>query len=307
MIHTQNRSLRATTAIAALLVLGSTPALAQGAQPPLEVPPVQTPPADTPPVAPVADQPATAPVAAPDVAAPIPSPLAPTTLSDPMVQPAPAAPVQAVAQRPITPTTTRTHAAQTVGPRTSTARAVPITPQPLAPIAATPVVPMALAIPSAASKPAAAQSPATAPSNDAAWTLAGLLGIGVIGGAGVLAMRRRRSVVADDVWEEEAVVDPEPTSPKAQPAGSRFRMPAGPVPTGAAREALIARMAEAEPDEANPFTSLKARRRRARMILNAREIALRDKATAPFDWRRYEPFSATEPATPAKRQVKIDM
>ena len=45
----------------------------------------------------------------------------------------------------------------------------------------------------------------------------------------------------------------------------------GPVPEdSAARSRLIERMVDAEPDDANPFTTRKARRRRARLILASR-------------------------------------
>jgi hypothetical protein len=64
-------------------------------------------------------------------------------------------------------------------------------------------------------------------------------------------------------------------------------LPAGPVPKGEEREALIARMVAAEPDAENPFTSAKSRRHRARMILSQREGEQRRDATQPFDWRTY--------------------
>lgn len=72
-------------------------------------------------------------------------------------------------------------------------------------------------------------------------------------------------------------------------------MPAGPVPSGAERQALLERMVAAPPDAANPFRTVKARMRRARMILAARKQALRDQATEAFDWRTYQP--SLKPAT----------
>ncbi len=63
----------------------------------------------------------------------------------------------------------------------------------------------------------------------------------------------------------------------------------GPLPTGEERAELLQRMMEAEPDEANPFHTPRARMRRARLILQTREQELRDKATERFDWRTYKP------------------
>ena len=68
----------------------------------------------------------------------------------------------------------------------------------------------------------------------------------------------------------------------------------GPVPTGEAREALLRRMVEAAPDAENPFTSGKARRRRARLILQAREQRQREIDRKPFDFRTYQPSNQTQ-------------
>lgn len=86
----------------------------------------------------------------------------------------------------------------------------------------------------------------------------------------------------------------------ATPARS-FAMGSGPVPVGDDREDLIERMVAAEPDEANPFTSRKARRRRARLILQARENGQSGDTAKPFDWRSYEPSRRRQPSelTPA--------
>ena len=72
------------------------------------------------------------------------------------------------------------------------------------------------------------------------------------------------------------------------------RVPAGPVPTGAERQALIERMVAAAPDAANPFHSRKTRRKRARIILASAEHRQRQTATEPFDFRNYAPFSQQE-------------
>jgi hypothetical protein len=63
----------------------------------------------------------------------------------------------------------------------------------------------------------------------------------------------------------------------------------GPLPTGEERAELLKRMMEAAPDAANPFHTPRARMRRARLILQAREQELREKATERFDWRTYKP------------------
>ena len=82
-----------------------------------------------------------------------------------------------------------------------------------------------------------------------------------------------------------------PVLTQAKPAAAAA-IPSGPVLTGPERQAVLDRMADAEPDDANPFRTRKARLRRARRMLQAQEYALRQKAVEPFDWRRYEPSSA---------------
>jgi hypothetical protein len=138
------------------------------------------------------------------------------------------------------------------------------------------------------------------------------LGVIALGGIGLVNLRRRRRERAlyDEVYEPEyAAEEPVTSIPEelaarsAQPApamanGESFVMPEGPVPTGEARQQLIDAMVAAPPDEANPFTSLRARRKRARIILQARERELRDQATQPFDWRTYKSPAGADPATP---------
>lgn len=77
----------------------------------------------------------------------------------------------------------------------------------------------------------------------------------------------------------------------------------GPLPTGEERAELLKRMMEAEPDEANPFHTPRARMRRARLILQTREKELRDKATERFDWRTYKP-SMKQAVKPVAQQGK---
>lgn len=75
-------------------------------------------------------------------------------------------------------------------------------------------------------------------------------------------------------------------------------LPAGEVPHGEERNALLDRMMNAEPDEANPFTSKKARRRRARLILQRMESDRGDDQGQPFDWRTYESSSTQRQREP---------
>ncbi|MCB2076442.1 MAG: hypothetical protein KDE55_01960 [Novosphingobium sp.] len=154
----------------------------------------------------------------------------------------------------------------------------------------------------------------------AASVLAGLLGLFGLGGLVIYAVRRRKAArnraapvaaVAGTTGETPqtsipgALTMPLSTDDRhaagrggtlVQPgsqAGMHYAespvVPEGPVPTGEKRMVLIDRMVAARPDKANPFTSPRARRRRARMMLAAREQQLHDDAIRPFDWRTYKP------------------
>lgn len=79
-----------------------------------------------------------------------------------------------------------------------------------------------------------------------------------------------------------------------------FAMPAGPVPTGERRAALLNQMVASHPDAANPFTSPKWRMRRARTLLSKREKMLREQATRPFDFRDFGTH-AIKPYRPAQK------
>lgn len=95
------------------------------------------------------------------------------------------------------------------------------------------------------------------------------------------------------------VVAPEPVvqrqpEPRPEPAAPRVALPTGEIPTGAEREELLRRMVAAPPDEANPFTSPRARRKRACLILQHRvhlqaQGTNQDDGAKPFDWRTYRP------------------
>jgi hypothetical protein len=62
-------------------------------------------------------------------------------------------------------------------------------------------------------------------------------------------------------------------------------------------------MVDASPDEANPFTSPRSRRKRARLILQHRAHLEQTQGAEPFDWRTYRSTETrprvTEPPVPA--------
>ncbi|RZJ97667.1 MAG: hypothetical protein EOO76_18435 [Novosphingobium sp.] len=98
------------------------------------------------------------------------------------------------------------------------------------------------------------------------------------------------------IGEEELV-------PATHPATSRSAAGLdGPVPQSREeRDTLLASMVSAAPDASNPFTSRKARLRRARIILQSREIDERDGVNKPFDWRTYKSSTSNPaPATPPR-------
>lgn len=116
------------------------------------------------------------------------------------------------------------------------------------------------------------------PSTDTApdWALPVGLGASILVLGGVaMALRRRRRPYEDDVDftppmvvppVQRAVASPRPTVAYAPTATTTAAVaPASP----SEREALLDRMVAAAPDAANPFTSRKARRRRARLILQS--------------------------------------
>jgi hypothetical protein len=323
------RSLRATRVIAAVLVLGSTPAFAQDASAPTidARPPAAAPP---PPAA--------------TVSTPAPSPATNVTTSTVAPTSANASALQ-VDVPPSSVSTTQQPSPQVVAPIADTAPApkaavVKHTPKPAmkaepktsaqAEHAAaleqqsTPASPSAEdAAPAMAAIPPASQTlsdkdafnsgsrvaePAQ-PAQDSkpapifpgevgmiAGGLVVLLGIG--GGAAFLASRRRRtdaefyepvtaSEPIDPVRPVRAVLEPERVAVPVAPRQQNIPVATDqPIPSGEEREALIRRMVAAAPDAENPFTSGKARRRRARLILQARE---QREAQKPFDFRTYKP------------------
>lgn len=286
----------AAAAIAAALALGSTAAQAQDAGLAPDVPTIAPP--------------------APPAAAPAPA----AQISTPVVQAVPAAtapePVTAARAAPKTQPATARPATRNTTPRAAASTAASA---PIAPVAA--VIPAAVVIP-----PAAAPAPVTpldpAPRAEAGPPaqvqpepnglgggeagLIALLAAGGLAGAGFMVARSRRKRDEDEIAETVTdraalapavpVPTPERVAPRQpEPATERFAMPAGPipampagqVPSGTEREALLQRMVAAAPDEANPFTSSRSRRKRARLILQHGAHLQEAQGAEPFDWRTY--------------------
>lgn len=138
---------------------------------------------------------------------------------------------------------------------------------------------------------------------------ASLLGLAVLGGLGVAFATARRRRSAGEYEEEYRDLEPEAIAPEqvapaepmlarpepapVMPAPAFAAAPAAPgapavLDSSADREALIARMVAAPPDAENPYTSPAKRRRKARMILAARDQEQAE-ASSAFDFRSYRP------------------
>ncbi|WP_395392016.1 hypothetical protein WBP07_14250 [Novosphingobium sp. BL-8A] len=339
------RSPRAITAIAAVLALAATPALAQeaGTQPAIPEAATPAPPVATPPAAP--STPPSAAPATPSIVLPTTdaAPQAPAPVQTPTVQQpaatlpatpdteaaAPATPTAVTATaKPVTPRTervTRATAAHAGPARVPTATDVGTAgdgalargdaPPPVAaaPRTTGPAAPVATA-------PTPAPTPVSTPAKDNTLPVEGVIGLLAalgVAGAGVAVMLRRRRKepeeeyvegYVDDFAEPEpspiAMADPMalPTNPPARLGPSSEALAAGPVPLGDDRRELLEAMVAAEPDEANPFTSRKARMRRARLILQHREhLQTQGK---PFDWRTYRP--TTRPSNPTPTETLVE-
>ena len=287
MTKTNQTHRLAGTAIAAFLALSSTSLSAQEA------------PADATVAAPVAQ-------AAPTIVLP---PVVVQSAPAPVIEAAPVA-VEAPAPRAVI--------AKAAAPRASAApklvtapmareasvAAAPVAVTPSAPVAEAASVADANALPAdLASPPSATIQPA---SNDTSneLLLAGLAGALGLGAIGLFAATRRRRPI---VSEEPAVTyEPESTAVAEEPqryatlvrpaftplpAWNEPRAPLAQASDSRAlnlnRSALIDRMVAAEPDANNPFTSSKARRRRARLMLQSMESKRWDDAelVPGFDWR----------------------
>jgi len=297
MRRSSSNSLCATAAISAALVLGFTPALAQEVAPSIVLP-----------------QAAPAPQPAPSIVLP----------------PAASAPEPAAAEPPVAEPVAATEPAPKAEPadRPAPRRAEAPAAEPVAtPEAATPVAPMPMNMPVAAQPEAPA---AVTPQPDSVRgeievpdgiIVASILGVIGLGLAGFVATRRRQREddVQDTPYEtqpahvaeapttsipDELAVRAEGHAPAA--ASTTIAAPplpsgplaSGPLPSGDERERLLDRMVAAQPDEANPFTSAKARRKRARIILQARESEQGQQSSAPFDWRTYRSPASSDLAPP---------
>lgn len=222
---------------------------------------------------------APAPVAATTTASPpAPTIVIPTVAPEPVAvpeattaaSPAPARPVSTPARRTVAQSEARTPAPSTQAQQPSEPVSPTLTP---APVAAAPVAEPAPAIPAQA-VPAQTDS---GTSDDWAVPVGAAATLLVVGGAAI-AMRRRRRPYEQDVDFLPPVVNrpvgrperrvgeaPVPPSP-SQPA---FAMAPARMATPTEREALIERIVASPPDAANPFTSRKARRRRARIMVQS--------------------------------------
>ena len=218
MTHAPIRSFCATTAICAVLALGSTPAWAQDASAPVSEPPAITLPT-----------PVQAPVQQPTIVLPAESPAAPasTAAARPVPETAPmaatsdeAAPVRSTprpaaaksAAAPVERTATTKAAAPVMPSVTRVAAPAPSVADATPPVAAPPLAQPAVTAP----PPAAEVSPATAESYTglrSAALIAGLLAALGAGAAGVLALRARRREDEYDYDEtHEPTYDPMPAA-----------------------------------------------------------------------------------------------
>ncbi len=187
--------------------------------------------------------------------------------------------------------------------------------------------------PAAAAAPRRAEPVQTPPQREPgsgdlpAQGVLGLLAALGVAGAGIAAMlMRRRKVLdehADHAWPaastsvyDFASIQPLEPAAEARPAEagvpiaragpSSEALSQGPVPLAEDRQALLDAMVAAAPNAANPFTSHKARMRRARLILQHREhMQMQGK---PFDWRTYRPTmqtTSTEPVPEREDAEKV--
>lgn len=330
----------AGSAIAAVLALTATSAMAQdAASPSIVVPTVPT----------VTDTAPTTTATTPQIVIPDPTPsqaaaIAPTVQAEPMptdavdpVEPVNAAPVAASspAPRASTPSEPSTRVSNVAAADPSPIRESDIAAQ--AANAGVPIVDGAIETdPALAATSSATTAPASNPSagdeTNAVLTMAGgaaALGLGFVGlfMAGSARRRRRDRHGATAAMTDESKTLPLRKEPVAVPAGSAVApnaisanpkpaaaqrrqpnvtyggskwddagfvnaspaaaaLPSGDVPRSAeGRRALLERLVRARPDEANPFRSPKARRRRARLIVQSMSQRLCEQPN--LDFRRF--------------------
>lgn len=262
---------RNTMAISAMLMLSPGLAHAQDATAPMTDAPVLSAPATT----------TTAPTTtAPTIVIPTPSPeptIAPEAGTTAATTPATAEPPVRAAPQPRIRASTRPSPSESTA---TTASAVPL----VAPVAA--VAPPAPA-PAADAPPVATVDDLAVANGDATpeWALpvGAAVTLLVLGGIGLAMTRRRRAYEADVDF-----VPPVTSRPPARPlAETRAALPAprmvptapahamtpiAPMASTSEREALVERIVASPPDAANPFTSRKARRRRARIMVQSMTV-----------------------------------
>jgi hypothetical protein len=292
-----NRSLCAAVAISATFALGSTPAFAQEAAPSIQLPPTMP-----------------APAAAPTIVLPS----APAAQVAPQAEAAPeraARTERAQPQRRAERPAAQTAASRVAAPSAPVSAAVPPmqTPAASAPVeiapapVAVPAAPQARPVPD--NQPDSVRRDIDVPDEIVIASILGVLGLGI---AGFVATRRRREDEHEEIHETAVIEEPvaripaplamTPRAPEvdlsqARPPLSAATLAAGPVPTGEERQQLIEAMVASPPDSENPFTSRAARRKRARIILQARAHRQSQQPGDAFDWRTYKSQAATDPAT----------
>lgn len=281
--------------ISAMLLLSSAMAHAQE----VVLPPTAEPVISEPAVTQAAPAAATATIVLPTVeASPIARPVeAPATTTSAVTPPAvsrneaaPERPAPRAAQR-TAPSPTRngvTPAAPSTTPVSTTASMAdtePVTPPPL----------NAQGTSNSAIAPVAPSAPESS-SDGSDWALP--IGVGasiLVLGVAVITLRRRRRPYEEDVDFVPPVIVPPARAEGRPPMAARMAAmqppvmprPAGVMPTVAPagareREALIERMVAAAPDASNPFTSRKARRRRAKLIMQSMpDAAMSQPAAVP--------------------------
>lgn len=288
-------SSRNTMAISAMLMLSAGFAYAQEATVPVTDAPVVS--------APVPAPPLTAPAATPAPPTPtivIPTP-APEVAAVAAAEPEVAAPVLSTTS-PAQPQPRTTQSPARAARSTSVAAPVAAVPAATAASSASAAPAPSMAPPATETAPApstaepAATSNADNSSSDWALPVAGGASLIVLGGI-ALALSRRKRVYEEDA-DFVAPVAPRPTPrPQAdvRPAQTSAATPfvtaamrSGSVATGSEREALIERIVASPPDAANPFTSAKARRRRARIMVQSMQAPPTAAAAVSRDVRSEE-------------------
>lgn len=236
----------------------------------------------------------------PVTAAPAPAPA--IVLPDPIPVPEPA-PAMATANAATVPAErTAPRAAARPARQAASRNRAPSVAAAVAPMAATRMrksetaAPVAATVAPVPTEPRVAAAPEPAPratfiDERALAGILGALGLAAVGGVALVASRRRRERQLDEPAFESAAFEPEFPEPVAlatpepiyaapavaRPAASLARTPGSdPVALPAAipetfeeRDALLKSLVAAQPDRANPFTSPRARARRAKLIMQS--------------------------------------